>query len=97
MITYLTAVRVRKICGFMTLDMVFTGGRIYNTKCSLVVAGHPKKPSGGEVPFKGYMDQVRQHYVSQPHSSCLCVEKRRHFMIHASMSADVVLTPFNTS
>ncbi|KAI0218624.1 hypothetical protein LSAT2_029643, partial [Lamellibrachia satsuma] len=35
-----------------------TGGRIYNSRCTLVVAGNPKKASDDVVPFKGYMDQI---------------------------------------
>ena len=52
------------ICGFITFDIAFAGGRIYNSRCTLVVAGNPKKASDDVVPFKGYMDQVGQHYVS---------------------------------
>ncbi|KAI0224442.1 hypothetical protein LSAT2_024553 [Lamellibrachia satsuma] len=35
-----------------------TGGRIYNSRCPLVVAGHPKKASDDVFPFEGYMDQI---------------------------------------
>ena len=35
------------------------GGRIYNTVCTLEVAGHPSKVSDDDIlPYNGYMDQV---------------------------------------